>query len=83
MQDYSHGSNPAKIEVKQEVTGASSKLTKSSHALQVIMQEKQARLSQEVVAEISSCSPIQRMIQRIRNFNLMGLLAAHGKACPF
>ena len=67
--EHSHVPYPAKTKVKQAVTAAPSRSTQSRHAPRVIMQKTHTTLSQEVFAEVPSCSSIQGMIQRRRNLN--------------
>ena len=61
-----HAPVPAKIEMKQSLSEVRRKSSQSRDTPRLIIQETQATLSEEAVAELPSYSSFQRMIQRKR-----------------
>ena len=64
--NHDHVPNPAKIEMKQSLSEVRRRSSQSRDTPRLIIQETQATLSEEAVAELPSYSSVQRMIQRKR-----------------
>ena len=67
--NHDHVPNPAKIEMKLSLSEVRRSSSQSRDTPRLIIQETQAELSEEAVAELPSYSSVQRMIQRKRKYD--------------